>query len=108
MNALEEFEKIQEAWPTAVLRSESGLPAVFLPTFSFRTGGTSTTMDLLLFPQQHQGYITRLFFRNQLSRGQNWRSYFVCGETWWAPSWQNVRADQPWTGMLANHLKAVG
>lgn len=107
MTPTEEFEKIRQIWADAQLRSEGGLPAVYLPNFKFKSSGQSMTMDLLLYPHSHAGYVTRLFFRLSLPRGPNWGTHFVCGETWWAPSWQNVGAHQPWTGILANHLKAV-
>jgi hypothetical protein len=105
--AAEDFERIRELWPGAQLRSEGGHPAVYLPEFVFESGGESVRMDLLLYPQAHGGYVTRLFFRKALSRGPNWRPHFVCGESWFAPSWQNVDPNQLWTSMLANHLKAV-
>jgi hypothetical protein len=103
----EEFEKFCEAWPGAQLRSDGGNAGVYVPAFEFSSGGQAVTMDLLLYPHSHSGYVTRLFFRQALARGQNWRSHFVCGETWWAPSWNNVQPNQPWVSMLANHLKAV-
>jgi len=81
----EEFEKIREVWPGAQLRSDGGNAAVYLPAFEF----------------------SWLFFRQALARGPNWQSHFVCGETWCAPSWNNVHPNQPWVSMLANHLKAV-
>jgi|SRR6266446_9162782 len=102
----EEFEKIREVWPGAQLRSDGG-NAVYLPAFEFSCGGRAVTMDLLLYPHSHSGYVTRLFFRQALARGPNWQSHLVCGETWCAPSWNNVHPNQPWVSMLANHLKAV-
>jgi hypothetical protein len=105
--SVEEFQKIRQVWEAAELRSEGGLPAVYLPNFHFESGGQSVTMDLLLYPHSHAGYVTRLFFRRSLGRGPNWGSHFLCGETWWAPSWKDVGENQPWTSMLANHLKAV-
>jgi hypothetical protein len=107
VNPTEEFEKIRQTWPDAKLRTEGGNSAVYLPGFQFESGGVSVTMDLLLYPYPHGSYVTRLFFRKQLTKGPNWGAHFVCGESWWAPSWKDVRADQPWISMLANHLKAV-
>ncbi|MGO9601988.1 MAG: hypothetical protein ACLQAT_01045 [Candidatus Binataceae bacterium] len=107
MDAAKEFDSIRQAWPEAQFRADGSKPAVFLPNFCFESAGTTVTMDLLLYPQQHGGYVTRLFFRKQLSRGPNWTAHFVCGETWWTPSWNNVHPEQPWTSMLANLLKAV-
>ena len=105
--AAEEFEQIRQIWPGAQLRGEGGHAAVYLPGFAFSSGGQAVTMDLLLYPHAHSGYVTRLFSRQALARGPNWRSHFVCGETWWAPSWNNVQPNQSWVSILANHLKAV-
>lgn len=107
MSHAEEFENITKYWPSAQLRSEGGNPVVYLPGFHFESGGASVTMDLLLYPHSHGGYVTRLFFRKSLTQGPNWGTHVVCGETWWAPSWKDVHANQSWTSMLANHLKAV-
>ena len=103
----DEFDNIRQVWPGAQLRSEGGKPAVYLPAFGFSSGGQAVSMDLLLYPHSHGGYVTRLFFRRALARGPNWGSHFVCGETWWAPSWNHVQPNQSWVSMLANHLKAV-
>jgi hypothetical protein len=103
----DESESIRNLWPGAEIRSDGGHQAVYLPGFSFSSGGEQVTMDLLLYPHPHSGYVTRLFFRRALGRGANWQSHFVCGETWWAPSWSNVQPSQSWVGMLANHLRAV-
>jgi hypothetical protein len=107
MNAAEEFENIRQCWLNAKLLSEGGNLVVYLPDFQFKSGGVSVTMDLLLHPHTHGGYVTRLFFRKSLTQGPNWSTHVVCGETWWAPSWKDVHANQSWTSMLANHLKAV-
>ena len=108
MNVTEEFERARQTLPAAELRSDGGNFAIYLPGFSFESGGKSMTMDLLLYPHLHGGsYVTRLFFREALTRGPNWNSHFICGETWWAPSWKDVHPNQSWASMLANHLRAV-
>lgn len=108
MIAAEEFMKVRQNWPTSELRSEGGNQAAYLPQFHFHSGGQPVTMDLLLYPHLHGGsYVTRLFFKEPLSRGPNWASHYICGETWWAPSWNGVHPNQSWISMLANHLRAV-
>jgi hypothetical protein len=107
MSPDQEFETLCQLWPAATLRHEAGQPLVLLPKFQFVSGGAPVTTDLLLYPHQHSGYVTRLFFRQQLARGANWAAHVICGEQWWAPSWKDVHPSQPWLSMLANHLKAV-
>ena len=93
-----------------MLHTEGGKPVVHLPKFKFRAGGKSVQMDLLLYPSAHSGYVTRLFFEHKLEgagESKNWTEHTVLGRRWWAPSWNYVSAEQPWTSMLCAHLRAV-
>jgi len=110
MDTATEFAAIKAMHPAATLHSENNVPVVLLPAFKFRAGGKSFQMALLLYPAQHSGYVTRLFFEQQLvgaGQSNNWNPHTVLGRTWWAPSWQNVTPEQPWTSMLGAHLRAV-
>lgn len=92
----------------AVLLKEGGQPVALLPGFRFTAGDKPVTMDLLLVPFAHSGYITRLFFEAQIAgRGANWNPHRVIERNWWAPSWNHVPTDLPWTKMLMAHLRAV-
>lgn len=90
------------------LLQEGGQPVVLLEGFSFRTGDRTETMDVLLYPREHSGYPTRLFFARQISgKGANWGQHHVVGQSWWALSWNYVQASTPWPAMLCAHLRAV-
>lgn len=92
------------------LLREGGVPVALLRSFGFRAGNDDQRMDLLLFPSQHSGYVTRLFFEKALEgrgRSQNWHQHRVIDRNWWAPSWQNVPVSLPWPAMLCAHLEAV-
>lgn len=105
-----EFAAIQAMHPSASLHTEGGKPVVILPNFKFRTGAKTVQMALLLHPSTHSGYVTRLFFEQKLEgvgKSQNWSEHTVLGRKWWAPSWKDVIAEQPWTSMLGAHLRAV-
>ena len=103
-----EFAKIKTLHAGAVLHQEGGTPVVLLPQFAFRAAGKHQTLDLLLHPSHHSGYDTRLFFECQIAgRGTNWTQHRLLERMWWTPSWNHVQPAQPWTSMLANHLKAV-
>lgn len=105
-----EFAAIKLLHTSAALHTESEMPVVLLPDFKFRAGGKSVQMNLLLYPSAHSGYVTRLFFEQKLEgagQSNNWNQHTVLSRTWWAPSWQNVSPDQPWTSMLGAHLRAV-
>lgn len=110
MDAEEELAAIQALHPSASLHKESDAPVVLLPDFRFRSSLGREKMNLLLYPSPHSGYATRLFFERKLEgagRSQNWTIHTVLGHSWWAPSWKDVAAGQPWTSMLFAHLRAV-
>lgn len=105
-----EFAALQSMQPSASLHTEGGNPVVLLPKFKFRAGEKTVEMTLLLYPAKHSGYDTRLFFEQKLEgvgQSQNWTEHTVLSRKWWAPSWKDVVADQPWTSMLGAHLRAV-
>lgn len=109
MNIDKEFQALKALHKSAVLLKEGGNPVVLLPDFQFKAGGKDMRMDLLLHPSTHSGYVTRLFFKEEIAgRGsKTWSSHHVVGRTWWAPSWQGVPMEQPWPAMLCAHLRAV-
>lgn len=108
MDAATEMQRMQALHEKAILLQEGGQPAVLLPEFGFKAAGRDETMNLLLVPQAHSGYATRLFFERQIAgRGDNWTQHYVAGKNWWAPSWKDVAATLNWTSMLCAHLRAV-
>ena len=108
MSDQEQFAALKAIYPDAVLVREGGVAAAYLPAASFRAGGVTTTMQLLLFPAFHTGYVTRLFFERKISgKGANWTQHSVVSRTWWAPSFKDVAPTLPWPAMLFAHLRAV-
>lgn len=105
---LQEFAGLQAMHGSAVLLKEGGQHVALLPAFAFLAGGEPQRMDLLLVPFCHSGYVTRLFFAQQIAgRGANWNQHRVIERPWWAPSWNDVPATLKWTQMLSAHLRAV-
>jgi hypothetical protein len=103
-----EFASLNAMHAGAVLLTEGGQPVVLLPAFSFTVAGQAQTMDLLLVPFAHSGYVTRLFFERKIEgRASNWNQHRVVERNWWAPSWNHVPASMRWTQMLLAHLRAV-
>lgn len=107
-DAAAEFEKLKALHGDAVLLKEGGVSLAVLRQFSFRAGGVDQKMDVLLYPAQHGGYATRLFFERQIAAvGANWTRHRIVDRDWWAPSWKDVPPALPWTAMLCAHLRAV-
>jgi len=102
------FAALKALHGASVLLKEGGQPVVLLPGLSFRGACANVTMDVLLHPSAHSGYVTRLFFQRQIAeRGQNWTSHRVIEREWWAPSWNEVQPTLAWPSMLCAHLAAV-
>ena len=103
-----EFAGLQPMHGSVVLLKEGGQHVALLPAFGFVAGGVSRRMDLVLVPFLHSGYVTRLFFAQQIDgRGSNWTQHRVVERIWWAPSWNNVPPTLKWTQMISAHLRAV-
>jgi hypothetical protein len=101
---------VQAMCATASLHTEGGQPVALLPEVKFRAGGKSVVMALLLYPANHSGYSTRLFFERKLEgagESQNWTEHTLLSRKWWAPSWNYVSAALDWGSMLTAHLRAV-
>jgi hypothetical protein len=109
MDTNKEFLALKSIHDSAALFTEGGNPVVLLPDFPFKVDDKDMCMDLLLHPSRHTtGYVTRLFFKEQIAgKGQNWTQHMVIGRAWWAPSWQGVSAEQPWPAMLCAHLRVL-
>jgi hypothetical protein len=108
VSAAAEFANLKAMHPAAVLLKGGGQPVALLPAFGFTAGDQPHTMDLLLVPFAHSGYITRLFFERKIEgRGANWKNHRVVERSWSAPSWNHVPTSLSWTQMLSAHLRAV-
>jgi hypothetical protein len=103
-----QLASLKQICSSAKLLTEGGKPVVLLPDLQFQAAGKTQKMTLLLVPFEHTNYKTRLFFERQIEgRGQNWKQQRVVDQQWWAPSWQGVPANLPWTEILLAHLRCV-
>ncbi len=108
MSAANPLDQVRSEYPQAVPVVDGVVTAVLLPNMKFRAAGAEQQMDLLLYPGQHGGYISRLFFKEKIEGcAANWNQFAVGGRTWWAPSWNNVPPTMPMLQMLGAHLRAV-
>ena len=107
-DSAQQFAKLKAMHAAAVLLKEGGQAVALLPAFGFTAGDEACTMDLLLVPFAHSGYVTRLFFERKIDgHAANWNQHRLVERNWWAPSWNHVPASLPWTKMLSAHLRAV-
>jgi hypothetical protein len=102
LEAIRRFYPAMEVWP------EGGQQLPYLPHLQIQSSAGLIAVDALLYPYQHGGYTTRLFFDKQINAPgvNNWTAHPLCGRQWWTWSWNNVPATLPWLQILANHLRA--
>lgn len=102
------FAPLKARFPGAELLQEGGLFGAFIPKLSIETSSGAVVADVLLYPNHHSGYQSRLFVERQLEgpQARNWTPHAVAGRAWWACSWQGVDSNLPWLEVLANHLRA--
>lgn len=103
----EQLERVRRVYPQAERLTDGNKPVILIPEAVFPVNGADETMDLLLYPYSDRSYPTRLFYQRQLPKGQNWTQHVICQESWWAPSLDQIKPDQPWDKILARHLRAV-
>ncbi len=103
-----QFNALKAFYPAAQCLTEGGLEVAYIPGITIEAAGGPVVVNLLLYPHGKDSYDTRLFVDRKIaeSKGLNWQAHTVCGETWWACSWQGVKASLPWVQILANHLRA--
>ena len=104
----DQFLTLKAFYPAAECWSEGGRELAFIPQAKIPAAGGPVVVNLLLHPHAKDSYDTRLFVDRKIAepKGLNWNAHTVCGETWWACSWQGVKAHLPWVQILANHLRA--
>ena len=111
MNPLDDrLAGLRELCPGVTFLSDGGKDFIFLPSLKITTNGNVVVMDALLRPDEHSGYLTRLFLSQPLpskGRGGGWTTHTIAGRTWHTWSWQNVPATLPLSQMLLEHLWAL-
>ncbi|MBU6214750.1 hypothetical protein KGM48_02820 [Patescibacteria group bacterium] len=98
---------LRDVCDDAKILAEGQYTFVLLTGLRFRSGDATLTMNALLLPQEHEGYVTRLFVERIVpGKGANWKAYPFLGQTWHACSWKDVVKEQTLVEMLYGHLDA--
>lgn len=108
MDSTAQMQRLRSLYPDAEPWTDGGQALAYLPRLTLLRGATKHVVAALLCPHARDGYPTRLYLDRQIEapNANNWRACTVCGETWWACSWNYVPATLPWPEVLANHLRA--
>jgi hypothetical protein len=102
----DEMDDLMRMCPGAQAMPEGGIEYILLP--GLKHPCAPGTLDALLCPQQHGGYLTRLFLSAPIAgKGNNWSTHVILSRTWHTWSWNNVPANQRLAEILAQHLRAL-
>lgn len=94
--------------PEAAVMTDAGIDYVYLPKLKVKSANTFHTIDALLCPAKHGGYMTRLFLSEKISgRGNNWSVHSILGRTWHTWSWNNVPDTLSPAQILSAHMRAL-
>lgn len=107
----DEIAELKLLWPD-VARGEEGNKTVFLlPSLTLPTGCVPTTVDALLWPDERDGYPSRLYFAEKVVKQgaqPNWNSsQRILERNWHAYSWNLHRTDHRLAQMVAEHLRGL-
>lgn len=103
-----ELRKLSRICRRAALHEDGGQPLVHLPELRVQHAGAVETIDGLLCPRPHSGYVSRLFLSKPfLNCGQNWTTHSILGGLWHAMSWNGVDPDLGWVEILGAHLRPL-
>ncbi|MDD2300487.1 MAG: hypothetical protein PHU69_12730 [Fermentimonas sp.] len=105
----EQFQALKETCTNAQVFEESGYTYIYIPDQKMPPGCKPPVSDVILCPQEHSGYTSRLFFKDiiQTPKQLNWNGQaFILGQQWHAFSFNNV-ANMPLLNMVINHLRGL-
>jgi hypothetical protein len=102
------WDALLAIYPDAEVMTESGITYIFLPALKILSNGNILQMAVLLCPQAHSGYESRLFLQQLVTgKGSNWTVHNILGRAWHTWSWNHISANLSLTEILANHLRAL-
>lgn len=108
MDVTKNYEALRNLYPEAQILEQGGQKVAFIPNLSLVRSGQLLQLEALLWPHARDGYDSRLFLGQKVpGKAKNWKAFNIFGKSWWACSWQGVKASLPWPEMLSNHLRAL-
>ena len=84
----DEMDDLRRMCPGVQEMPESGIEYILLP--GLKHPCAPGTLDALLCPQQHSGYVTRLFLSAPIpGKGNNWSTHTILSRAWHTWSWNH-------------------
>jgi hypothetical protein len=106
----DEALELVSLYPNTSRSEEGGLTYFLIPDVALPPGCAPSSCDALLCPLQRDGYISRLFFSEQIQSPQprNWNAngIRILERNWHAFSWQ-TRAGLRLAQMVQTHLSGL-
>ena len=104
----EQLAGLRDIYPKVRRLPEGGKEFIYTPQLKVTVDGQVKIMDGLLCPEEHGGYLTRLFLSEPVpNKATNWSTHTICGRTWHTWSYNNIPATLPLPQILLEHLRAL-
>lgn len=105
----QQIEEFLAKLPGSKQHNEQGLLYLYIPKFQLPEDISPSQVDVLLCPQEHANYKSRLYFGEKptLKLERNWNgTTCVLGRSWYAFSWETPAGLTP-LQMLSTHVRAL-
>jgi hypothetical protein len=104
-----QLEELSRLCTGVEVHAEGSYTFILLRELQFQHGGETLKMNVLICPQSHDGYPTRIFLERKLEANgtANWKVYTFLGQNWHSWSWNNVPQEQRLAQILADHLSPL-
>lgn len=106
----DQIDELNRLFPDVNYAAEGGFDYFLIQNVTLAKSCTPECIDVLLCPNQREGYNSRLYFPTQVQSGKklNWNgANFIFDRQWYAFSWQLQPTERRLAQMLASHLRGL-
>jgi hypothetical protein len=107
----EEINELKSMFPGVCHAQEGPYDYFLIPGLKLPPNCAPDTVDVLLCPNQREGYNSRLYFAEVVQSGKsmNWNAQgvWIMNRAWYAFSWQLQPAERRLSQMVAAHLRGL-
>ncbi len=107
----DELAELKRMFPGVSYAEEAGYNYFFMPGVELPSGCSPATVDVLLCPNNKDGYNSRLYFGQIVQSGKalNWNTQgaWILNRLWYAFSWQLEPAQRRLAQLVAAHLRGL-
>ena len=106
----DQIEELKRLFKDVSYASEGGYHYFLIRNVILPKPNTPASTDVLLCPNEREGYSSRLYFPTQIQCGKslNWNgSTFIFDRQWYAFSWKLQSTERRLAQMVTSHLRGL-